>query len=380
MNHSNIQSRMASYLDGELSLEARALFDAHLDQCDACTQQLADMRDTIRLLRRLPSPEPPPDLVSDVMRRIAQGEGDPSWFVRVIDELSRFFTPRFVIPATAAAAALTLTVLSGDLGSGVLDPRTGQSRSGSAQTGLDVLRGEHARVAVPIPGRVASVGSVDERAQPALTPTVRIASPTPPLRYQRKTGTGSFLYRVANDQPGPLRRQPREADVASRILLMSDSPRVGPYLGVSAAPSIALGVGASGLSVAGLRPKSGSRIARGGLVPVVVPHSNPASSDARVVLSPEERRHRELDARLSFLKEDPPGFAHSQAQISLAERELWLRELAARAEEIGEVERVLHALEGSGDEEALSLARDFGLAVKHNRASWAAAEAPPILP
>ena len=74
MNHSDIQSRMASYLDGELALGQRALFDAHLDGCEACSTELSDMRATINLLRRLPSPEPPADLVDQIMRRVAEGE------------------------------------------------------------------------------------------------------------------------------------------------------------------------------------------------------------------------------------------------------------------------------------------------------------------
>ena len=79
-----------------------------------------------------------------------------------------------------------------------------------------------------------------------------------------------------------------------------------------------------------------------------------------------------------MIQEDPPGFAHQMATVSVAEQEIWLRELAARAEEIGDVERVMSALQGSGDEEALRLARDFELAVKRNRESWAAAEASAI--
>ena len=34
MNHSDIQARMADYLDGELNLDKRALFDGHLDHCE----------------------------------------------------------------------------------------------------------------------------------------------------------------------------------------------------------------------------------------------------------------------------------------------------------------------------------------------------------
>ena len=59
MNHSDIQGRMADYLEGELSLGNRALFDAHLDGCGDCSRDLSAMRETIGLLRSLPAPEPP---------------------------------------------------------------------------------------------------------------------------------------------------------------------------------------------------------------------------------------------------------------------------------------------------------------------------------
>ena len=103
----------------------------------------------------------------------------------------------------------------------------------------------------------------------------------------------------------------------------------------------------------------------------------PVPSEGEVDLSRSARANLELDQRLEFLQEDPTGFAQQHVQFSLAERELWMRELAARAEELGEgeVERVLSALEGSGDSESMNLLRDFSAALEHNRATWAANEA-----
>ena len=48
MNHSDIQNRMADYLEGDLSLSKRALFDAHLDACTECARELSEMRGTSR--------------------------------------------------------------------------------------------------------------------------------------------------------------------------------------------------------------------------------------------------------------------------------------------------------------------------------------------
>lgn len=390
MNHSDIQSRMANYLDGELSLDSRALFDAHLDQCTPCSTELTEMRDTIRMLRTLPNPEPPESFVADVMKRIDEGEAQPDWFGRVLEQLSKIFVPRFAIPATAVAAALTLTFMTGDLNMRTPDPtsRPGQlevaglsldSQSNSRTTVQGRTTQSRDRAQVPV--RVAASHKVQGSSLPtARAQTVRVARVQPSLGQglaapNRDASAGSFLFQVSNSQMGPLRRQPRETDFAGRMMLMNRfSQGVGPYLGASAAPPMSLGATTTtSLTTA----RTGARGQN--LQPVAVSRSGAslsASTDADgPTLSLEERRNQELDSRLAFLIEDPTGFAERQAETSLAARELWLQQLAARAEELGEVERVMSALEGSGDRNSLSLARDFDTALKQNRASWASAGA-----
>ena len=120
MNHSDIQNRMADYLEGDLSLAKRALFDAHLDACEDCSTELAEMRETIRLLRRLPTPEPPANLTDNVMRRIGEGEGQPELLDRMarwLSELSgNLVAPRFAVPVAALVAGLAVVLVTGDRG------------------------------------------------------------------------------------------------------------------------------------------------------------------------------------------------------------------------------------------------------------------------
>ena len=379
---------MANYLDGELSLEARALFDSHLDQCEACSRELAEMRDTIRLLRTLPSEEPPATLVSDVMARIAEGEGQANWLGRTLDQLSRYLVPRVAIPATAMAAALTLTLISGDVTLDMLELQSRTTPLEVASTSSDGVDRASPRSVMSKPTRVATV-TAQTRAQQR--EGLRVANPAPPLRYGSDTGAGSFLFRVASEQGGlggigPVRRQAVDRDDPSRMLFMSGgSQQVVPFLGASAAPSTGLG-GNSMVAVAPQRPgrpRAQVLSARGGnrgpsgIAPVAMSRFTPVPSEGEVDLSRSARANLELDQRLEFLQEDPTGFAQQHAQFSLAERELWMRELAARAEELGEgeVERVLSALEGSGDSESMNLLRDFSAALEHNRATWAANEA-----
>jgi anti-sigma factor RsiW len=118
VTHADIQRCMADYLEGDLSLGKRALFDAHLDACVDCSGELSEMRGTIALLRRLPTSEPPANLADNVMRRLAEGEGQPGW----LDRMERWFadlssavaSPRFALPLTAVAAGLAVVLVTGD--------------------------------------------------------------------------------------------------------------------------------------------------------------------------------------------------------------------------------------------------------------------------
>ena len=113
MNHKDVLKRMPDYLEGALPLAERALFDAHVSECDSCGSELKELRQTVSLLRSLPDPEPPGDLVDNVMQRIRAGEGRPSWSTRVGAALGDWLTPGMALPATAFAAGLALYLMDG---------------------------------------------------------------------------------------------------------------------------------------------------------------------------------------------------------------------------------------------------------------------------
>jgi hypothetical protein len=114
VNHAEVRSRIADYLEGDLALSERALFDGHLDGCEPCSREVTELRETIHLLRSLPDPEPPAMLVENVIRRIRGGEGS----VRLSDHLRAGLAvlarPAIALPATALAAVLLLA--SGRIG------------------------------------------------------------------------------------------------------------------------------------------------------------------------------------------------------------------------------------------------------------------------
>ena len=115
MNHSDIRKSMADYLEGDLPLHRRALFDAHLDECAVCAREIAEMRHTIAALRGLPQPAPPPDFVDDVMRRIRQGDADPGLWQRARDIAAALFEPRVLAPISAVMLVAGLLLGTGQI-------------------------------------------------------------------------------------------------------------------------------------------------------------------------------------------------------------------------------------------------------------------------
>jgi len=103
VNHSRAHDLLSAYLEHDLGDAERAAMDAHLAACARCAGDLADLRDTVDLLRRLPDPEPPPFLATRVMARIHAGESRPPLWRRWLEQLG---APLVAAPLATAAAAL----------------------------------------------------------------------------------------------------------------------------------------------------------------------------------------------------------------------------------------------------------------------------------
>ena len=56
---------ITDYLEGALSRSQRRRFEAHLANCEHCTEYLAQMRSTIRLTGRLQAADLTPEMLQD---------------------------------------------------------------------------------------------------------------------------------------------------------------------------------------------------------------------------------------------------------------------------------------------------------------------------
>ena len=59
---------VTDYLEGALSAEDRARFEAHVEPCGGCRNYLAQMRETVRLVGTLSAETVPKDVAEELLR------------------------------------------------------------------------------------------------------------------------------------------------------------------------------------------------------------------------------------------------------------------------------------------------------------------------
>ena len=299
MNHSEIKSAMPDYLEGDLPLDRRALYDAHLDECPECAGEIAAMRSTIGALRALPDPEVPPHLVDDVMRRIRLGEGQRTFADWLREFGETLFSPRVLAPASVAMIAAGVII------------------------GTQPLREAIEEEAGIVAGTTAPIVVVANPEQPV------VPTPTP----------AAVVARSADRTPGQ--------ELIAQYQVLADrsiarSPLVEwPMAASDAAPSVPVASRSQDLG--------GSSFSRPG------PYRPAGIPDAA-------QRYPSADEWLSELQQKPAAFADQMASRTLAEQEHWIDSLARRAIETGQLEQVVASLRSSASHGARVLADDFAAA------------------
>jgi hypothetical protein len=128
MTHLELEHLASDYLEGQLDTARRAEVEAHLTGCGDCQALIADTRHVLQLCRSAEAIEPPPWLVSKILRATI-GERKPSLGQR----LMAFFRPaiqtRVAYGVAMAVFSLSLIVNAAGLDlrhlrAQDLDPRT----------------------------------------------------------------------------------------------------------------------------------------------------------------------------------------------------------------------------------------------------------------
>lgn len=210
MTHRGLRRRLSAYLEGELAPGTRRRAEAHLAGCAPCRAELAALQRTLSLLRaQRGAAETAPDLLPQINRRLAAGEGAAprSWLRRALprpanwgvwDSL-RGWGP----PLTACAAALALLFALDSVEIRVQLPLPfGHS---APQAGAPSLPPPAAAPAEPKrpaaePERTAAPSLT---AEPSAAPANRPGAPAPPGRPS--TAPGRNL--AAATEPGPPQTQ-----------------------------------------------------------------------------------------------------------------------------------------------------------------------------
>lgn len=142
--HQEWTDKLSEYLDDELTAADRAMVEAHLAGCEACTAVLADLTRVVERARRLPFPAPSVDLWPGIAERIAVGR-EERWVARRL---------MVSVPQLAAAAVLLIAVTTGltwRVVRGIGDrTRAEAARSEGAGGGASAARATHIQAADPV--------------------------------------------------------------------------------------------------------------------------------------------------------------------------------------------------------------------------------------
>ena len=327
MNHSDVQDHMADYLEGHLPLEKRALFDAHLDDCPNCFDEIRAVQQTITLMRSLPEPEVPDGFAESVMGLIREREERASWIESLREALKLLVSPRVLVPASIAMIALGIIGGTRQVQDALLIPGPSPQFVGQTQPT------ESSRLAgIPAPGT-----SFD----PAPANRV-LRKPTLQIRFQSDP--------VWANLPGPIRIPSDQlagmAPVFSRQFLRNDGQLGARWVKNGFIQEVSPGQ-AGVLRVAGP-----SHAETQGLNAGRMGFGSPTQT------LPLERQPS-ADEWLARLRRNPGEFASLLSGSSLAEQELWIANLTRHAIERGELDEVIAALRESSSEKANLLAQDF---------------------
>ena len=322
MNHSDIQDHMADYLEGHLLLEKRALFDAHLDDCEACMSEIRDVQRTVNLLKSLPEPDMPEGFSDSVMRLVREADARPHWLQSLTEALGMLSRPRILVPVSISMIALGILAGTSQVEDALLlEAPRGQFAGSSPNADVSALAG--------IPGPAARPQAQRESQIPRTAAIQITLQPSSPL--------SSAL--------GPFRPSPQGVGQFVHLVPRQFSPQSDGTWHFS--HGVSRDVRVPGQPMA-LQAAVGSQKRR--------------SADSGLMTSNQARqgdRQPSADEWLLRLRRSPGNFAMLISNSTLAEQELWVANLARRAVERDELNEIVEVLQASPNQRARLLADDF---------------------
>jgi hypothetical protein len=116
----HIEERLCDYLDGMLPAAEHGEFEAHVEECSACAEMVAESRFALGFVREVPVAEPPSDLIADIIHDTigvrgtmpvlapAGGPDTPGAFGWLRPIFNPFLQPRFAMSMVMAVLSLSM--------------------------------------------------------------------------------------------------------------------------------------------------------------------------------------------------------------------------------------------------------------------------------
>jgi len=102
-----LELKLCDYIDGTLRSDETSLVDTHLAVCSDCATLLADSRGVLAFLERVPEPEPPPMMVTQILQQIPARAAASSPAVRSKGFFGRLLEP-ILQPRLVMGMAMTI--------------------------------------------------------------------------------------------------------------------------------------------------------------------------------------------------------------------------------------------------------------------------------
>jgi anti-sigma factor RsiW len=141
--NADVHALTGAYVLDAVSSDERAVFERHLEDCDACRQEVAELRETATRLGAAVAVSPPPRLKASVMHRIREVRQEPP--VAPVVPLRRTGSPWALRLSTAAAAVLL--VVSAVLGVLLVRAQPGDQQTDAQAAAIaDIVRAGDAQI------------------------------------------------------------------------------------------------------------------------------------------------------------------------------------------------------------------------------------------